>query len=210
MQKKKKSKKSKGPQFPNSRSRRSQISVPDAARHCHVSPPTLKEWIRAGWLKAFKTPGGHHRILLEDFQAFLRTHDIPPYTAAGEEPRVLLVDDQAGVLEPLHAYLTMSPGRFKVETASDGHEALIKIGSFAPVVLVLDVVMPGLDGIAVCRRLKADPSTRDIKVLAVTGHPDKMDDIMAAGADNCLAKPLSPPDLERELDRLLGRVSEMS
>jgi excisionase family DNA binding protein len=186
-----------------------QISVTDAARHCHVSPPTLKEWVRAGWLRAFKTPGGHHRILLEDFQAFLRAHDIPPYTA-GEEARVLLVDDQVDVLEPLHTYLTASAGRFKVETALDGHEALIKIGSFAPAVLVLDVVMPGLDGVAVCRRLKADPTTRDIKVIAVTGHPDRMDDVMAAGADNCLSKPLSPADLEREVNRLLGRATDMS
>jgi excisionase family DNA binding protein len=185
--------------------------VPEAARHCHVSPPTLKEWIRARRLRAFRTPGGHHRIRLDDFQAFLRAHDIPPYAphGAGEEARVLLVDDQIAVLEPLHAYLTMSPGKFKIETALDGHEALIKIGSFAPSVLVLDVVMPGLDGVAVCRRLKADPNTRDIKVLAVTGHPGKMDDIMAAGADNCLAKPLSPADLERELDRLLGRAPAM-
>jgi two-component system sensor histidine kinase/response regulator len=77
------------------------------------------------------------------------------------------------------------------------------VGPFRPALLVLDVMMPTLDGIAVTRHLKAHPDTRTVKILGVTGHPEAAAELLAAGADACLDKPLDMPRVRRELDRLL-------
>jgi len=175
-----------------------------AARHCQVSPAALKRWIRAGRLSGFQTVGGHARIPLEEFQRFLHEHRMPPYSEPAREPiAVLVVDDEPEVVDFLAALLAEHPRGFKVETATDGYEALIKVGAFKPALLILDVRMPRLDGVEVCRRLKDNPATRDLKILGITGYPDAAETLLASGADACLAKPLTLAGVERELARLL-------
>jgi len=176
-----------------------------AARHCQVSTPTVKRWIREGRLRAFKTPGRHTRIELAEFQRFLTQYGMPSYPVGSAEPRVLIVDDEPDIVELLVDLLTADPGGFKVETASDGYEALIKVGAFKPSVLILDVVMPRLDGVEVCRRLKATPETRGIRILGITGYPDTIPRLLQAGADACLTKPLDVVALRRQLDLFLTR-----
>ncbi len=120
--------------------------------------------------------------------------------------RILIVDDEAGIVSLLAEFLANAPGGFKVETATDGYEGLIKVGEFKPSVLILDVLMPLLDGMEVCRRLKANPATRAIKILGVTGYPDTIPELMQAGADVCLSKPLDLRRLKQQLDRLLASL----
>lgn len=182
-----------------------QLTTQTAAEHCQVSIPTLKRWIHAGSLAAFRTPGGHYRIDLGEFQRFLRSQGMPAYPAARAELRVLIADDDPEIVDMLTAFLADDPRGFKVEAATDGYEALIKVGAFKPSVLILDIVMPGLDGIEVCRRLRAAPETRAIKILGLTGHPEAIPALMDAGAHACLAKPLGLKELRAELERLLAR-----
>lgn len=179
------------------------LTTGEAAVHCHVSPPALKRWIREGRLRAFKTAGGHARIVPDDFRKFLREHGMPPYPAA-KGAGVLIADDDAEVVGLLVSLLLDHRPDVKLETASDGYEALIKVGSFKPALLVLDVRMPRLDGIEVCRHLRANPDTRGIKILGLTGYPYAIPALLAAGADACLAKPFALDQLQRELDRLLA------
>ena len=86
----------------------------------------------------------------------------------------------------------------------DGYDALIKVGTFRPSLLILDVVMPKLDGLEVCRRLRAGPETRDIRILAVTGHAGMAEQVVAAGADACILKPFDFEAVSKELERFLG------
>jgi len=183
---------------------RAYLTVGEAARHCRVSPPALRAWIRDGKLRAFRTLGKHCRIELKEFQRFLREHGMPPYPAPPPETRILVVDDQPRIVDVLVDFLAGDPRGFKLETATDGYEALIKVGAFNPALLILDVAMPRLDGIEVCRRLKADPETRAIKILGITGYPDMIPPLLRAGADACLAKPLVLATVQQEIDRLLG------
>lgn len=182
------------------------ITTGEAARHCRVSLQALRRWIRDGRLKAFQTPGGHARIEVSEFRRFLRECGMPPYPAEEElaTPRVLVVEDDADVLQILTSLLAGQPQRLVVETAVDGYDALIKVGTFRPAFLILDVVMPKLDGLEVCRRLKAGPETRDIRILAVTGHPGMAERVVAAGADACIAKPFDFDVLSKELEQFLG------
>jgi excisionase family DNA binding protein len=182
-----------------------QVTMRQAASHCQVVVSTLRRWIETGALRAIRTPGGHHRIEIEEFQRFLREQGIPPYSRQPlEEAHILIVDDDRDVIDLVIDVLTDDPRAFKLEAATDGFEALVKVGFFRPSLLILDVSMPGMDGVEVCRRLKTQPETRAIRVLGITGHPEKVSALMKAGADGCLAKPLSVTNLRQEVSRLLS------
>jgi DNA-binding response OmpR family regulator len=90
---------------------------------------------------------------------------------------------------------------YRTEVDGDGFEAGIKVTSFKPGLIVLDLMMPGIDGFEVCRRIKGDRSTANVKVLAVTGYdtPENRERIIAAGADAYMTKPL---DGEAFLDKV--------
>ena len=181
--------------------RRAHLTTRQAAAHCRVSIPTLRRWIRGGDLHAYLTPGGHRRIDLDEFQRFLTAQGRPPYPAgAGARTRLLIVDDEPLVVAMLVDLL--SGGPFTVETATDGYEALVKVGTFRPAVIILDAVLPGLDGVEACRCLRRLPETRDIRILGVTGHPSMAPVLRGAGADACVSKPLDPNLVVRELERL--------
>jgi excisionase family DNA binding protein len=171
-----------------------------------VTIPTVKRWIREGHLKAFQTAGGHYRITEQELEHFRTARNFPVIpTVSKEVPRVLVVDDDLRLLSMLSDTLTLA-GRYEIEVARDGYEGLIKVGSFRPHILILDVCMPGLDGFQVCRRVKAEPGGRATRILVMTGHiqGDTEASAMDAGADAFLAKPVQLAQLRAEVDRLIA------
>ena len=128
---------------------------------------------------------------------------MPTYPTPPPPAGVLVVDDEPQVVDMLVEFLTHYPRGFKIETASDGNEALIKLGSLRPALLILDAMMPKLDGIEVCRHLKSNPETQAIRILGVTGYPEMAPDLLAAGAEAVLTKPLALDEVESHLDRLV-------
>jgi two-component system OmpR family response regulator len=188
------------------------LTTGQIAASCQVTIPTVKRWIREGHLTAFQTAGGHFRVTEDEFRRFQDALRMPVERTGPEaepspqsQPKILVVDDDAALLDTLWEALTWD-GRYKVEVAQDGYEGLIKVGSFAPNLLVLDIRMPGLNGFQVCRRVKADPATRSIKILAITGHsvPHTREQIVEAGADGYLEKPIQLDDLQSEVARLVA------
>jgi putative nucleotidyltransferase with HDIG domain len=116
--------------------------------------------------------------------------------------RLLLVDDDAGFRALLRT--TFEAVDVDVEEAGGAAEASELIERSAPEVIVLDVSMPGIDGIAFCRELKASPATRDIRIVLLTGLDDVEDVAGAAGADALLLKPFRPLELLAVVERLAG------
>jgi putative nucleotidyltransferase with HDIG domain len=119
--------------------------------------------------------------------------------------RLLLVDDDRG----FRALLRTTFEAVDVEVYEAGHasEALGVIGDVAPEVIVLDVGLPGVDGLTFCRRLKEDPETKDIKIVLLTGREDVEAQAEVAGADSLLLKPFRPLELLSVVERLAaGRV----
>lgn len=116
--------------------------------------------------------------------------------------RVLVVDDEDLILEILVAVL----GRegFRVETAASGEEALDRLGGDLPDLVILDVMMSGTDGYAVCRAIKDDPATRHVPVVLLTawGGPEDRVAGEEAGCDAYITKPFSPRALIETLDGL--------
>ncbi len=182
-----------------------ELTTTVAAAHCQVSVPTLKRWIQSGALAAYRTPGGHYRIDSKQFHRFLESQGMPPYRATpSAEVRLLVADDDPAIVGVLTTFLSNPPWSFTVETAADGYDALVKVGAFKPAILILDVLMPHLDGIEVCRRLRASTEVRDMKILGITGRLDAIPSLLEAGAHECLAKPFRLEEVRRALERLLS------
>lgn len=171
-----------------------------------VNPSSVKKWVNEGRIVAFRTPGGHRRIRVADLVDFLHRHAMPiprPLEAACKR-RLLVVDDDLVHLRALARRLKPYAARVDVELVQNGIDALVMVGSFKPDLIVLDVYMPELDGIEVCRRLKLKPETRHIGVIVNSAHLTKSieENALAAGAVRCVPKPLDLKVLLEHLGQL--------
>ena len=138
---------------------------------------------------------------------------VPPADAAspnGSDPLVLIVDDYEDNREMYSQYLQFAGMR--VAEAANGKEALSKTTELMPDLIVMDLSLPGVDGWQATRMIKDDPKTRDILVLALTGHAleGASEGAKAAGCDGFLTKPCLPEDLCREIQRMLAAPSARS
>ena len=118
--------------------------------------------------------------------------------------KILIIDDDPNIQELISEML--SAHQYETEVASSGFEAGAKVIKFKPCLIILDLIMPGLSGFKVCRSIKEDPDTSQIKILAITGYDTKQnrDRIMEAGADGYLAKPVVKDTLLQHVEKLLN------
>lgn len=167
-----------------------------------VSPVTVRHWAQKGELKALSTPGGHRRFARDEVERFARQYGLAlaPHISPGL--RVLVVDDEPQLRQYLRELLEPLDDVTAVEVAADGFEAGHKVHKFRPNLILLDLMMPGLDGFEVCRMLKDDPETKTIRIVAMTGFltAENVARIRQAGAEGCIPKPFEP----RELFKLAG------
>lgn len=157
-----------------------------------VSPVTVRQWAQKGLLNAALTAGGHRRFLHQELIRFAMERGLTLNWPGPGQAKILIVEDDDQVAGFLYEFLQGRPGVEAVDIAESGFEAGRKVQSFNPSLVLLDLMMPGMDGFAVCHNLKADPATRGIRVLAMTGYPsaENIERIMDAGAEVCLAKPI--------------------
>ena len=177
----------------------------ETAKLCHVSPLSIINWVNAGRLPAFRTPGGHRRIRRDDLIRFMKDNGIPLPDELQEgsgKQRVLVVDDEASIRELLSEHLKSRTPSYEVAVASDGFEAGRLVATFRPDVVLLDLRMPGLDGFQICRTIKAAPESSGTTVLAMTGFysPEIEARILECGALRCFAKPVDPETLASCID----------
>jgi excisionase family DNA binding protein len=186
----------------NPKSDKSIYTTHEVSRLLHVNPRSVINWIEQSLLPSYRTPGGHRRIRRDDLLAFLRKHQIPTPEALVEGKfNVLIVDDEQEIVDLIKTFLVRQGG-YDVTSASDGITALLEVGRLKPDLLILDIMIPGVDGIEVCRRIKADAGNRSI-IIAVSGNAEHEHDIYRAGADVFMTKPLDLERLQSEARRLL-------
>lgn len=173
-----------------------------------VSPSAVLRWIDQGLLQAFRTPGGHRRVREPELLQFLRSQKLPIPTELSPALSLLVIDDEVRFLGALELMLRQEHPGVRVEVADNPIDGLLKVGLLRPNVVLLDAYMPGMDGLEVCRRLKASPQTRDIAVIATSGSssPELVEAFHKEGACGFLPKPLSAQELIRTLrqTQLLG------
>ena len=120
--------------------------------------------------------------------------------------KILVVDDDDAIRQILIEALTMDR-QYLVEEASNGIEASIKLGTYRPDLLILDIFMPEMDGLEVCRNICSEPELSNLKVIITTGHPDhpKIDEVVKLGFTNILSKPFDLLNLVKDVETILGR-----
>ncbi len=125
--------------------------------------------------------------------------------ASKKRRTILVVEDEEDILEIIH--YNLSREGFRVEGSRDGEEGLAKARRLNPDLLLLDLMLPGLDGLEVCRRLKADDLTRRIPVVMVTAKGEESDVVLGLGmgADDYVVKPFSPRELVARVKAVLRR-----
>jgi DNA-binding response OmpR family regulator len=131
----------------------------------------------------------------------------------------LIADDNPQGAELLEAYLADSG--YELRTASDGEQTLHQVAAWHPDLILLDIMMPRISGFEVCKRLRADPATRDVAVLMITAldQPSDVERAVEAGTDDFLSKPINKSELllrvhsllrsrhnKRELERALAYI----
>lgn len=157
-----------------------------------VSPITVRQWAQKGLLRAQTTAGGHRRFERSVIEQFARDRGAEtPVAPLGNS--LLIVDDNRSFNEYLQALFAVECPELVVHAAYDGFEAGRLVVQQRPAVVLLDVMMPGVDGSEVCRRLKADPQTAATRVVAMTGfHSVEVERrMLEAGAEQVLKKPFT-------------------
>lgn len=118
--------------------------------------------------------------------------------------KILFVDDEPAIIKIMKSRL-QAGGKYEVETAASGEEALARAGEYKPDLILLDICMPGIDGYEVCRRLKENPLTADIPVLMFTASQEEhfIEKGLKAGAEDVINKPFVA-----ELTETIARIFE--
>jgi excisionase family DNA binding protein len=174
----------------------------DISRLLQVNPRSVINWIEQNLLPSYRTPGGHRRVRRDDLLAFLRKHQIPtPASLVEGKFRILIVEDEEEVVTLLKTYLQRQGG-YEVASASNGINALIEVGRIKPDLLILDVMIPGVDGIEVCRRIKGDSANKTV-IIVISGNAESEKKVIQAGADVFMQKPVDLEKLNSEARRLL-------
>src|SRR5512145_1302557 len=164
-----------------------------------VSPRTVSNWIRDGHLRAHRTAGGHARVSAEDLQRFLDERGIRPLPTPAPHPspdqgterkRVLFIDDDENLGEIIRDVLEANG--FEVQTARHGFLAGYLVAHFRPQAIVLDLMMPGLDGFEILSLLRKQPDARALPMIACTSlrGPDVEAKAREAGFVSYVKKPL--------------------
>ena len=180
---------------------KSYLTATKVAELLMVSPTMVAQWVEKGELSTVMTPVGYRRFLLSEVERFAHSQAITLNLAESEEPKILIVDDDAGVSSFLMELFEGVEGSVLAESAKDGFSAGLKVRNFKPQIILLDLMMPGLDGFQVCRLLKSDPATESIRIIVMTGYasPENIENALLAGAEVCINKPI---DTESLLQRL--------
>lgn len=183
------------------------------AKFLGVSLPTVVNWVNSGLLQAHRTPGGHRRIAHNDVIAFARQNDYPIarelLEAGNAQKKILIVDDEKDFSEMVRDYLSLK-GRLEVEVADSGFQAGFTVARFRPDLILMDIMMPDMDGFEVYRLLRDDPDTRHIPVIACTAYRDPEVDRRIAGErfDGFVEKPLKLDSLLELIRAKLGLAEQ--
>ena len=175
----------------------------EAAEICKVSQQTIIRCFDAGRLQGFRVPGSRfRRIPRIELLRFMRANDIPTESLESAKKRVLVVDDDEQIVE-LFLDVLGRDDRFEVQSAATGYDAGVLTEQFRPHLVLLDYMLPDINGNLVCDRIRANPDLVGTKIIIVSGvvKPDEIDALMESGADDFVKKPF---DIGELIERMKG------
>ncbi len=125
-------------------------------------------------------------------------------TFGKDRPRILIVDDEPDVVTFIETALRLE-GKYELAAAFDGFEARHQLTTFRPHLVILDLMLPGMNGFDICQTVRSDPAARNVRILVVTGFAtdENIEKALRYGADDYLEKPLKLESLREKARRLL-------
>jgi excisionase family DNA binding protein len=175
----------------------------EAAEVCSVSQQTIIRCFDAGRLEGFRIPGSRfRRIPRESLIKFMKDNDIPLDRFASGKKKVLIVDDDPEIVELMVDVLTRD-GRFDVKTASSGYDAGLITQQFCPDLIILDYMLPDVNGNVVCQTIKSNTEFLNTKIIIVSGvvNESEISDMLESGAEDFMKKPFNITEL---VDKISG------
>src|SRR6185369_15376693 len=157
----------------------------------------------SGQLKGFRVPGSKFRRIPRDLlYKFMKENGIPTDALESGKRKALLVDDDEELLELIRDALD-ADGRFEIRTANNGFDAGMMVKDYHPDVVVLDVMLPDINGKEVCQRIRSDPTLEDVRIVCISGmvEEDKISELKDSGANDFLQKPF-------EVEQLVERMCQ--
>jgi excisionase family DNA binding protein len=176
----------------------------EAAKICKVSQQTIIRCFDSGQLKGFRVPGSRFRRIPRDvLYKFMKDNGIPTDALESGKRKALVVDDDVELVELIRDVLE-SDGRFDVRVANNGFDAGMMVKEYHPDVIVLDVMLPDINGKEVCQRVRSDEAMDDVRIICISGmvESDKIAELKEAGANEFLQKPF-------EVEQLVDRICRM-
>jgi two-component system, OmpR family, response regulator len=176
----------------------------EAAKICKVSQQTIIRCFDNGTLKGFRVPGSRFRRIPRDqLFSFMRDNGIPTDALESGKRKLLLVDDDQELVDLMLDAFERS-ALFDIRTANNGFDAGMLVKEFRPDLVVLDIMLPDINGKEVCQRVRSDSTLESTKIICISGmvEADKVADLRAAGANDFMQKPF-------EVDKLVERCCDM-
>ena len=176
----------------------------EAAEICKVSQQTIIRCFDSGRLRGFRVPGSRFRRIPRDaLVQFMRENGIPPDALQSGKHKVLVVDDDPEIVELFVDVLTRD-NRFEIRTARTGYDAGVVTAEFMPDLIILDYMLPDVNGNVVCQTIRKNPNFAHMKIVIVSGvvNPDEINDLLRSGADEFVKKPFN-------IEKLIERIGEL-
>jgi len=177
----------------------------EAAQVCKVSQQTIIRCFDSGRLNGFRVPGSRfRRIPREELMRFMRTNEIPLEILESSLKRVLVVDDDPQIASLMNDVFG-DDGRFEVRVVHTGYDAGLETERFKPHLIVLDYMLPDINGNIVCERVRSSEVHQDTRILCVSGviEADEVEGLMDSGADDFMKKPFDLRELISRVESLL-------
>ena len=177
----------------------------EAAEICKVSQQTIIRCFDSGRVEGFRVPGSRfRRIPRQSLIKFMKENKIPLDNINSGKKKVLIVDDDAEIVE-LMADVLVRDGRFEIKTAASGYEAGISTQQFRPDLILLDYMLPDVNGNVVCQTIRKNPDFENIKIIIVSGviKQDEIDQLLKSGAEDFIKKPFNIAELTDKITAVL-------
>lgn len=177
----------------------------EAADICSLSQQTIIRCFDSGRLRGFRIPGSKFRkIPRENLLKFMKENSIPMQVLQTGKKRLLIVDDDVEIVELMVDVLGRD-GRFDIKTASTGYDAGIMTQKFNPDLILLDYMLPDVNGNIVCKTIKENPEFSNTRIIIISGviNQIEIDDLLKAGAEAFMKKPFSITELIDKIGAVL-------
>ncbi|MCZ6835574.1 MAG: response regulator [Planctomycetota bacterium] len=178
----------------------------EAAEICKVSQQTIIRCFDSGRLQGFRVPGSRfRRIPRGDLIRFMHANEIPVDTIESASKRILVVDDDPEIVELFMDFLGHDE-RYNVQCATNGYDAGLLTEKHKPHLILLDYMLPDINGNLVCQRIKSNPNLVNAKIIIVSGviNQDEIEDLKSMGADAFVKKPFNVNQLLNQINEMLG------